>query len=112
VVCAYQDAWTRRDFEAAAVHLADDVVFHSPQQHITTLTDFIAMLTVFSERIVPRWELIAAATEGDNVLILYNLFTLDGGAATCADHFVVRSGRIQSEILVFDPKPFAAPSLQ
>jgi SnoaL-like domain len=110
IVSAYQDAWTSKDFDTAAGFLADDVEFHSPQQDITSVANFISMLTAFAERIAPRWELVAATRGGDDnsVLILYSLFTLDGTAAICADHFTLASGKIQSETLVFDPKPFLA----
>jgi ketosteroid isomerase-like protein len=108
IVSAYQDAWTSKDFDTAKGFLADDIVFHSPQQHIESVTEFISMLITFAERIEPRWEMVAASSEGDNVLILYELFTLSGDGAVCADHFTIRSGKIQSETLVFDPKPFLA----
>ena len=112
VVLAYQNAWTSRDFETAARYVAEDVVFDSPQRHLTTQTELLSMLTVFSERIAPRWEMIAATTAADNVLILYNLFTLNGVPATCADYFVVEGDKIASETLVFDPQPFAAVAAQ
>ena len=108
IVSAYQDAWTSKDFETAAGYLAEDVVFRSPQQHLATVNDFIAMLTAFAARIAPRWELLSATTDGGNVLILYHLFTMQGDAAACADFFTVDSGKIQSETLVFDPEPFVA----
>lgn len=108
LVRAYQGAWTSKDFETAARHIADDVVFHSPQQHLSGATAFMAMLSAFAERIAPRWEEVAATEAGDEVVILYHLFTLTGSPATCADHFTVRDGRIRSETLVFDPKPFLA----
>lgn len=107
IVTAYQDAWTKRDFEMAGRYVAEDIVFHSPQQHITGTRDFLSMLSAFAERIDHRWERLEATTDGDGVLILYNLF-LDGVPAVCADYFTVRDGKIRSETLVFDPKPFMA----
>jgi ketosteroid isomerase-like protein len=111
IVSAYQDAWTSRDFETAAQYVAEDIVFRSSAgQHFTTLSDFLAMLTAFAERIQPRWELIAATEEGDNVLVLYKLFTSQSAPASCADCFTVTEGRIRTEMLVFDPEPFLSAS--
>jgi ketosteroid isomerase-like protein len=112
IVTSYQDAWTTRDFDAAAGFLAEDFHFRSPQQHLTSAKDAITMLTSFVERIAATWEQIAVTTEGDNVLILYNLFMPDGTPATCADYFTVRDEQIQSETLVFDPVPFLAAQTQ
>ena len=64
------------------------------------------MLTAFAKRIAPRWKLISATVNGDDVLVLYQIFTPDDRPATCADYFTIRSGKIQSEILAFDPAPF------
>ncbi len=108
VVAAYQDAWVKRDFARARQFLAGDVTFRSPGQHLSGVDEFMAMISAFAQRIEPRWELIAATEEEDGVLLLYNLFTSTGISATCADWFTVREGRIQSETLTFDPKPFAA----
>jgi ketosteroid isomerase-like protein len=109
IVCAYQDAWTSGNLAAAARYVADDIVFRSPQQHLTSAHEFMAMLGAFAGRVERRWELVAATPDPDGVLILYKLF-LGGAPALCADHFTVRDGRIQSETLVFDPQPFAAPA--
>lgn len=108
VVYAYQEAWITRDFEAAARCIADDIVFQSPQQHIETASPFMQMITSFAQRIAPHWASLGTTVDGDNVLLLYNLFTLDGRAAPCADFFVVEAGMIKRDTLVFDPKPFLA----
>jgi len=108
IVSAYQDAWTHKDFDTAARYLAEDIVFHSSGQHLTRIGEFLTMLTAFAERIQPRWEKVAATEEAHSVLVLYKLFTRDGAAALCADYFIIHHGKIQSETLVFDPKPFSA----
>ena len=36
----------------------------------------------------------------------------DGAAAPCADYFTMDGGKIKSETLVFDPKPFMAAAEQ
>lgn len=111
IAIAYQDAWTRRDFEKAAWYVADDVVFRSSgKQHITGVNDFMAMLSAFAMRIEPRWEQVAVLPDDNGVLILYRLFTAHGEPAFCADYFVVRDGKIKSDTLVFDPEPFLRPS--
>jgi hypothetical protein len=106
VVCAYQDAWTRKDFATAARYLAEDFEFHGPRQHLASAKELISVLTAASGRINPRWDMIASTTEADNVLILYNLFLLDGTPAPCADYFTLKMGKIRRETLVFDPRQF------
>ena len=111
VVIAYQDAWVGRDFDRARTFIADDVVFvSSAGQHITGHADFMAMLSAFAMRIQPRWEQAAVLEDAGGVLILYRLFTQSGEPAFCADYFVVRSGKIQSDTLVFDREPFTRPA--
>lgn len=107
VVTEYQDAWIRRDFETAAKYIADTIRFQSPLQHLTTGQQFLSMIAAFAERIEPRWELLSATPSGDSVLLLYRLFTTTGKVAVCADFFMVEEGRIATEILAFDPAPFA-----
>ncbi len=107
IVSAYQDAWTSRDFDTAARYVADDIVFRSPQQHITGAREFLSMLRGFAARVAPRWEQVSAASSEESVLLLYNLFSDAGDALPCADYFTLRDGRIATETLVFDPRPFA-----
>lgn len=106
VVSDYQDAWTRRDFDAAAMFIADDIVFDTPQQHLSTVARFLPMIMAFAQRVEPRWELISATPGTDSVLLLYRLFTTNGDPAICADFFTVRNGKITAEQLTFDPAPF------
>lgn len=106
IVTAYQDAWTSRDFETAARYIADDVVFHSPLQHLTGAEQFLPMIAAFAQRVEPRWELVSATPNDDSILLLYRLFTTTGKMAVCADVFTLKRGRINSEILGFDPEPF------
>jgi len=106
IVTAYQDAWTRRDFESAARYVADDVVFRSPLQHLMGAEQFLSVIAAFAQRVEPRWELISATSNDDSVLLLYRLFTTTGKTAVCADCFTLKQGRITTEILGFDPEPF------
>jgi ketosteroid isomerase-like protein len=108
IVSRYQDAWTRRDFDAARQLVAGDIVFRSPQQHIVGVEDFFTMLRAFAPRVAQRWQLVSATQTDDEALVLYHLFSDNGDALACADHFRVRDGRIVSEMLVFDADAFAA----
>ncbi|HZT97192.1 MAG TPA: nuclear transport factor 2 family protein [Chloroflexota bacterium] len=108
IVSAYQDAWTAGSYEAAAEYLAAGAVFHSPGQHLAGVEAITTMLRAFGSRIGRGWELIAWSVDGEQILIIYNLFMPDGSPALCADYFTVRQGKIQYELLTFDAKPFAA----
>ncbi len=106
IVTAYQNAWTRQDFDAAARYIADDVVFVTPRQRLQGIDQFMQMIRAFSQRIEPRWELVASTQAENSVLLLYRIFTTGGSPALCADFFTVASGRIATEMLTFDPAPF------
>jgi ketosteroid isomerase-like protein len=108
LISRYQDAWTSRDFNTAAGLVADDMVFRSPQQHIVGASGFFTMLRGFATRVAPRWQLVSATEADDEILVLYHLFSDEGHALACADHFRVRDGKIVSELLVFDVAAFAA----
>jgi hypothetical protein len=109
VVRAYQDAWTKRDFTAAAEYLAEDFVHVSPNARYDTVDGFLAMLTAFGARIGTGWRPVAEFGDETSALIMYELFTTSGAPLPLTvDHFVVRDGKLVSETLVFDTVSFAA----
>ncbi len=112
IVSRYQDAWTSGDFETAGQLVDGNIEFRSPQQYIVGASDFFTMLREFATRVAPRWQLVSATQADDEILVLYHLFSDDGDALACADHFRVREGKIVSETLVFDGQAFAAAAAQ
>jgi ketosteroid isomerase-like protein len=109
IVRAYQDAWTKKDFTAAAEYLAEDFVYVAPNARHDTVDGFLAMLAAFGARIGPGWRPVAEFGDETSALIMYELFTKSGEPLPLTvDHFVVRDGKLVSETLVFDTASFAA----
>jgi hypothetical protein len=107
IVRAYQDAWTARDFEAAAEYLADDFTHTAPNASYASAKEFLTALAVFGDRIGPGWRPVAMFGDETEALLMYELFAVSGAALPLTvDHFVVRDGRIVSETLVFDTPSF------
>ena len=109
VVRAYQDAWTGKDYEAAAGYLADDFVHLSPNARYSSAKEWLPALARFGDRIGSGWRAVAAFGDEAEALLMYELFARSGAALPLTvDHFVVRDGKIISETLVFDTASFGA----
>jgi len=109
VVLAYQDAWTRKDFDAAAGYLADDFVHVSPNSRYTSAKEWLPALARFGDRIGAGWRPVATFGGDAEALLMYELFAVSGAALPLTvDHFLVRDGKIVSETLVFDTTSFGA----
>jgi ketosteroid isomerase-like protein len=102
VVVAYTEAWAGRDLPAAAGHLADDVVFDGPVARDESARPLLQGLERFVAQIAPGWNRLAALAEGDQVMLMYEVFLPSGKPIRTAEHFTVRDGRIRSETIVFD----------
>ena len=109
LVRAYQDAWTRKDFEAAAEFLAEDFVHDAPGTSYPSAKDWLPALAKFGDRIGPGWRPVAAFGNDTEALLMYELFAISGDPLPLTtDYFTVRDGKITSETLVFDTRSFGA----
>jgi ketosteroid isomerase-like protein len=109
LVRAYQDAWTRKDFGAAAEFLAEDFTHDAPGASYTSAREWLPALARFGERIGSGWRPVAAFGDDTEALLMYELFALSGEPLPLTvDYFTVRDGKITSETLVFDSRSFGA----
>ncbi len=102
VVLAYTDAWANKDLQAAARYLAPDVVFDGPFARYESAEPLMQGLAGFVTRIATGWKRIALLTEGEQVMLMYEVFLPSGAPVRTAEHFTVRDGLIRTETLVYD----------
>ena len=105
-VIAYLDALMEKDFETAASYLAADFVFEGPIRQYRSAQEFLTGFRAFAQIIRPGWRKIAAFGDDQGVLLMYDLFLVSGAALRIADYYTVKSGRVQTETLVFDTHGF------
>jgi phage protein U len=101
VAVAFTRAWTSHDIAAAAQYVADDVVFEGPMTQTTGARAYLEALSRFAGT-VTGMQLIAALGNDDGAMIMYEVETGQAGVLRAGEHFVIREGRIQSDMLVFD----------
>jgi hypothetical protein len=102
VVVAYTEAWAGKDLEAAAGHLAADVVFDGASARYESSEPLLRGLAGFVTQITPGWRQVAAVVQGEQVMLMYEVSLLSGKPVRLAEHFTVRDGKIRSETLVYD----------
>jgi len=107
IAVAYLEAFGRQDMTAAARFIAEDITFESPRVTLTGVEPYLAAVGEFAKA-VTSVEIIAAFGDGDRALVLYDMKTGPFGTIRAADYFVVRDGKIISEVLVFDTKPLGS----
>jgi ketosteroid isomerase-like protein len=93
IIRAYHDAWTTRDFPRAAALLADTLVVEVPVNHYPTAESFAAALASFGS-MVTEVSLLAAMSDGNEAMLLYDLVAEPLGTLRVAEHFTVDDGRI------------------
>lgn len=98
---AFVEAFGRRDIDAMARHVADDIAFESPRASAQGAEAFLEAAGQFAQ-LVDGVRIIAAFGDHERALIMYDMETGPFGTLRAADHLVVRDGRIHEDLLVFD----------
>ena len=93
IVRAYHNAWTGRDYPRARVLLADTLTVEVPVNDYPTAESFAAALETFGS-MVSSVELLAAMSDGNEAMLLYDLEAGPVGTLRVAEHFTVVSGKI------------------
>ncbi|WP_049578260.1 nuclear transport factor 2 family protein [Streptomyces sp. SBT349] len=102
VAAAFIDAFSRRDMEAVARCVTEDVIFESPRTRLTGAGPVLAAVGEFAQA-VTGVRVLAVVGDGERAVITYDMETVPFGTVRAADYLVVRGGRITSDSLVFDP---------
>jgi hypothetical protein len=106
LIHAYNGAWIGGNMAAVAGYLAADVTFDSPNQHLRSAEEFIAVLTRFRRQVTGPTAIIAEFADDEQVLMLYDLPTSSVGKVRCCDRFTIEGGKIRANQLLFDTSPF------
>src|SRR4029077_6329933 len=93
VVGAYHDAWTRKDYAQARALLAGTLAVEVPVNDYPTAESFAAALESFGS-MVSNVELLAAMSDGNQAMLLYDLEAGPVGRLRVAEHFTVEGGKI------------------
>ena len=93
VVRAYHDAWTRKDYTRARALLSGTLAVEVPVNDYPTAESFAAALESFGS-MVSSAELLAAMSDGNEAMLLYDLEAGPVGTLRVAEHFTVEGGKI------------------
>jgi hypothetical protein len=104
---AYIEAFGRRDMAAAGQYVANDIQFQSPMTQLSGAEAYLEAVGQFAQA-VAGIEIISAAGDEQQALIMYEMKTVPFGVLPAADHFVVVDGKITVNRLVFDTYPVRA----
>jgi len=107
---AYHDAWTRKDYAAAAALLAPALVVEVPVNDYPTAESFAAALESFGS-VVTRVDLLAVMSDGAEAMLLYDLDAERVGTLRVAEHFTVDDGKITRIRQIHDTAAIRAAGL-
>jgi ketosteroid isomerase-like protein len=110
IVRAYHDAWTGKDFGAAAALLADGLTVEVPVNEYPTAESFASALEGFGST-VTKVEMLAAMSNGAEAMLLYDLTAGPVGTLRVAEHFTVADGKIVRIRQIHDTAPVRAAGL-
>jgi len=110
VVRAYHDAWARKDYARARALLADTLAVEVPVNDYPTAESFAAALESFGS-MAGNVELLAAMSDGNEAMMLYDLEAGRVGTLRVAEHFTVEGGKITRIRQIHDTAPVRAAGL-
>jgi hypothetical protein len=93
VAHAYQNAWRRGDFGAAAALLSPQLVIEMPVNEYATRDAFVAALAGFAIHVTDV-DMLSEMSSGDETMQLYDM-QVDGlGTLRVVEHLTIRDGLI------------------
>jgi hypothetical protein len=93
IIRAYHDAWTSKDFARATALLDGTLAVEVPVNDYPTTESFAAALQSFGS-MVTGVQLLAAMSDGNEAMLLYDLDVERLGTLRVAEHFTVGQGKI------------------
>ena len=110
IIRAYHDAWTSKNFGEATALLADGLTVEVPVNEYPTAESFAGALQGFGS-MVTSVDLLAAMSDGDEGMLLYDLTAGPVGTLRVAEHFTVADGKIIRIRQIHDTAPVRAAGL-
>lgn len=93
IVRGYHRAWTGKDFDEAARHLAPELETEVPLNTYASTEAFVEALAGFGV-LVESVDVLAELVDGDEAMLLYDMVVEPIGELRVAEHFTVAGGRI------------------
>jgi limonene-1,2-epoxide hydrolase len=93
IIGAYYEAWTAKDFDRAVALLAQGLMVEVPIGEYLTTASFAVALKSFGS-VTTSAELLAAMSEGEEGMLLYDMDVRGLGTLRVAEHFTVDDGKI------------------
>jgi ketosteroid isomerase-like protein len=93
VVRSYFEAWSSKDFDAAAALLDDAIRVEGPTADYSSAADFVPALARFGA-FISEVNVLAAMDKGDEAMMLYDLEVKRLGPLRVVEHYTVGNGKI------------------
>jgi ketosteroid isomerase-like protein len=100
-------AWSSGDFETARSLVRDDVTFVGPLGSAGGIDAYMGRLIDLAQQVTSA-EPKKVLVDGDDVCIIYDLFTNSAGVVPTSDWYHVKDGMIDSVHAYFDARPLAS----
>jgi len=103
----YFEHWSRKDYQASARYLDDNLSFRGPIDTFSNAKDYLQAISRLSQ-IVTEVRRKKTFVDGNDALFVYDLVTTVAGAVPCAEWIHSDQGKVKSIQVFFDARPFAA----
>ena len=102
----YFDHWSKKEYQASAKYLADQLSFKGPIDTFNNSKDYLQAISRLST-IVTEVRRKKTFIDGKDALFVYDLVTTVAGSVPCAEWIHSDNGKVESIQVFFDARPFA-----
>ena len=104
----YFDHWSKKEYQASAKYLDDNLSFKGPIDTFTNSKDYLQAISRLAQ-IVVEVRKKRTFIDGNDACFVYDLVTsTPAGTVPCAEWIRVEQGKVKSIQVFFDARPFAA----
>ena len=104
----YFDHWSKKEYQASAKYLDDNLSFKGPIDTFNNSKDYIHAISRLAT-IVTEVNKKRTFVDGNDVCFIYDLATsTPAGTVPCAEWIHSEHGKVKSIQVFFDARPFAA----
>lgn len=104
----YFDHWSKKEYQASAKYLAENLSFKGPIDTFNNSKDYLRALDRLAP-IVVEVKMKKTFVDGNDACFLYDLVTsTPAGTVPCAEWIHSEQGKVKSIQVFFDARPFAA----
>jgi hypothetical protein len=108
VALKYFDHWARKEYDASARYLDENLSFTGPIDKFNNAHDYVESIRRLAQ-IVTRVHKRKTFVDGNDCCFVYDLATnTPAGTVPCAEWIHIENGKVKSIEVFFDARPFAA----